>query len=234
MELLKKYISQFNAILIHGPICQTEIFTEKLTHALDLDGTTNIYQLDLSDSIDSVEKELEKIVFIEPRLRIFLAKNADMMSQTVANRLLKIVEEPPLNTKFVFLAGNKNKVIPTILSRTVELTQKQALPELVDCALEIKNNPIYKFFSNGFQLQDLPTLLELISQDQTDDLESVLEEVWTNASVKNNCIHSPSGCLHFCKLEAACKSLAKGKNRITSSKLVWQAVFCATLTQDSP
>ena len=50
---------------------------------------------------------------------------ADLMNDTCANKLLKIIEEPPAKTIFILLVENQNTVLPTILSRTQLLKVKQ-------------------------------------------------------------------------------------------------------------
>lgn len=50
---------------------------------------------------------------------------ADVMNDTCANKLLKIIEEPPAKTIFLLLAENQATLMPTILSRTQLLKVKQ-------------------------------------------------------------------------------------------------------------
>lgn len=49
---------------------------------------------------------------------------ADEMNQVCANKLLKIIEEPPQKTLFILIAENQDKIMPTILSRTQILNIK--------------------------------------------------------------------------------------------------------------
>ena len=43
---------------------------------------------------------------------------ADKMNETCANKILKILEEPPPNTLFILIAENTDSILATILSRT--------------------------------------------------------------------------------------------------------------------
>lgn len=49
---------------------------------------------------------------------------ADQMNTVCANKLLKIIEEPPQKTLFILIAQDQDKIMPTILSRTQILNIK--------------------------------------------------------------------------------------------------------------
>ena len=53
---------------------------------------------------------------------------AHMMRVDTANKLLKLLEEPPKKTLFVLLADNTEALLATILSRTQILTVPRLLP----------------------------------------------------------------------------------------------------------
>lgn len=54
------------------------------------------------------------------------------------NTLLKVLEEPPLNIKFILIAKSKNSILPTILSRMIIVNRKTAI-EREDFDLDLKN-----------------------------------------------------------------------------------------------
>jgi DNA polymerase-3 subunit delta' len=54
----------------------------------------------------------------EGEYKIMIIWMAEMMNATVANKLLKILEEPPDKTLFILIAENFENILPTILSRT--------------------------------------------------------------------------------------------------------------------
>lgn len=65
-------------------------------------------------------RELVTDVFIRPQSaekKIFIIKNAHLMNETAQNSLLKVIEEPPEYAVFILLCENRNKILPTILSR---------------------------------------------------------------------------------------------------------------------
>ncbi len=53
----------------------------------------------------------------ESEYKILIVWMAEALG-TTGNHLLKLVEEPPANTVFIFVAENENLILPTILSRT--------------------------------------------------------------------------------------------------------------------
>jgi len=57
----------------------------------------------------------------EGKCKVFIFDQAERLSEEAANRLLKILEEPPPEVVFIFLASNENRVLPTILSRCQRL-----------------------------------------------------------------------------------------------------------------
>lgn len=101
------------------------------------------------------------------------------------NKLLKLIEEPPADTLFVFVAENESLILPTILSRT-QLVKIPALSKLeVEAALEINAGvPMSKAqqiaaISEGNYREALSQI-----QDQEDDWHLLLRE-WLNAIVRS-------------------------------------------------
>jgi DNA polymerase-3 subunit delta' len=55
----------------------------------------------------------------EGRAKVFILAEAQLLSRESQNVLLKVIEEPPEDTFFIFTCDNKHKLLPTILSRLV-------------------------------------------------------------------------------------------------------------------
>jgi len=51
------------------------------------------------------------------RRRYIVVDGADRLSEGAANAILKVLEEPPKNTRFLLISNSLEKVIPTIISR---------------------------------------------------------------------------------------------------------------------
>ena len=102
------------------------------------------------------------------------------------NRLLKLIEEPPPNTLFVFVAENEEKILQTILSRT----QLVRIPLLDDSAIEqalIERNqtpPEQARLVAGIAQGRYREALQLLQHSEEDWL-SMLRN-WMNVTVKKN------------------------------------------------
>jgi len=70
-----------------------------------------------SIKIDQVRELLEKI-YLKTDKRIIYIEDAEKLNINSSNALLKILEEPPLGTKFIITTSKISSIIPTILSRS--------------------------------------------------------------------------------------------------------------------
>ena len=102
------------------------------------------------------------------------------------NKLLKLIEEPPPDTLFIFVAEDESAILPTILSRT----QLVKIPALTDDEIEdalitrgkVENNKARQIAGvcSGNYRESLQML-----QHAEEDWQSLLRE-WLNAIAKNN------------------------------------------------
>lgn len=72
-------------------------------------------QIGVSDAKQIVQKAATKP--FEARKRVVIVWMAEMMNNECANKLLKILEEPPQDTIFLLIAQDKYKILPTVYSR---------------------------------------------------------------------------------------------------------------------
>jgi DNA polymerase-3 subunit delta' len=73
-------------------------------------------------SVDQVKSRILTHASFAPhegKARVFMVRRADELSVSAANALLKTLEEPRRDTHFVLLSAKKDKLLPTILSRTL-------------------------------------------------------------------------------------------------------------------
>jgi DNA polymerase-3 subunit delta' len=101
------------------------------------------------------------------------------------NKLLKLIEEPPPNTLFIFVAENDAFILPTILSRT-QLIKIPPLSRLdIESALELREGVAVKkaeqiaAISNGNYNEALEHLAH-----SDDDWEVLLRD-WLNTIIKS-------------------------------------------------
>lgn len=75
----------------------------------------------------------------EGRLKIYFLPRIDKALAAAQNVLLKIVEEPPAHVLFIMTAESKEKILPTILSRTISINISAATPdECREALIEMK------------------------------------------------------------------------------------------------
>ncbi|MCF0189797.1 MAG: DNA polymerase III subunit delta [Marinilabiliaceae bacterium] len=55
---------------------------------------------------------------VEAPYKVLIMWLPELMNETAANRILKILEEPPSNSLFILVSENENDILPTVLSRT--------------------------------------------------------------------------------------------------------------------
>ena len=85
------------------------------------DFSFNIFELDAASN-NSVEdiRNLTDQVRVPPQIgkyKVYIIDEVHMLSTQAFNAFLKTLEEPPAHAKFILATTEKNKIIPTILSR---------------------------------------------------------------------------------------------------------------------
>lgn len=100
------------------------------------------------------------------------------------NKLLKLIEEPPSNTLFIFVAENDELILPTILSRTQLVKIPLHTNMELEAALELQNgvNPEKARQVAAVAEGNYREALHLL-QHADDDWQALLRE-WLNAILK--------------------------------------------------
>ena len=115
-----------NAMLFCGPrgVGKTtcaRIFANEINKQQNNDLAFNIFELDAAsnNSVSDIRNLIEQ-VRIPPqtgKFKVFIIDEVHMLSQTAFNAFLKTLEEPPKHAVFILATTEKEKIIPTILSR---------------------------------------------------------------------------------------------------------------------
>ncbi len=102
------------------------------------------------------------------------------------NKLLKLIEEPPENTLFIFVAEDEDAILPTILSRT----QLIKIPSLSN--EEVKNALINTYNTDPEKASQIAGIAEgnfrealQLLQNPEEDLQAQVRE-WLNIILKNS------------------------------------------------
>lgn len=83
-------------------------------------------------SVEYIREELIPDIYVYPNdgeCKIYIIPNAAKLNVQCQNTLLKVIEEPPDHVYFIFTAEDKSAILPTVLSRVVQLS-------VTGCSLE--------------------------------------------------------------------------------------------------
>lgn len=100
-----------------------------------------------SYTVDDIQIIFDRVRFAldQGQQFFFILDNAQTLTTTTANRILKILEEPPQGYCFILLTTNIQAIMPTILSRCVvtDLTTLHA------AQVTYEDHPLLAFFSGS-------------------------------------------------------------------------------------
>lgn len=130
-------------------------------------------------------KKLSYTTF-ESDYKIMIIWMADKMNHEAANKLLKILEEPPDKTVFILTVDTEDKLLKTILSRT-QLVKINAIDEvnMMDALAKRHQLPVndaksITYLSEG----NYSTALALLNENETADFNLATFQLWMRASLK--------------------------------------------------
>jgi DNA polymerase-3 subunit delta' len=125
---------------------------------------------------------------VQSRIKLFLVGEAERLvpqesSQEAANALLKLLEEPPADTRFVLTAADPRRLLPTIRSRAVplrlgRLSEAEVAKVLGRTAPEAEGAPGLVLGGGGGSAayQAAATLLEAVASGSGHRLERALRQ----------------------------------------------------------
>jgi DNA polymerase III subunit delta' len=154
------FINQWRKAFIDNPYLDINDWYK----AIDIEKKQGIIGTDESTAV--VRKLFLKS--FEGKYKILIMWHSDKMNNTAANKLLKIIEEPPENTLFMLVTEQYESMLPTIISRTqlvkVPLIETQLLVQYVkeNYSLEInKAKNLVHLAANSYT-----AIQELVQQEQ--------------------------------------------------------------------
>ena len=117
----------------------------------------NIFELDAAsnNSVDDI-RELVKQVYFPPqsgKYKVYIIDEVHMLSASAFNAFLKTLEEPPAYAKFILATTEKNKIIPTILSRCQVFDfHRITVDDIVGYLTKVATNEQVKFEPDALHL----------------------------------------------------------------------------------
>jgi len=121
------------------------------------DFSFNIFELDAAsnNSVEDIRK-INDQVRIPPQVgshKIYIIDEAHMLSNAAFNSFLKTLEEPPKHVVFILATTEKNKIIPTILSRCqVYDFNRISIQDIKQYLVKIANDRNLSFEENALYL----------------------------------------------------------------------------------
>ena len=104
----------------------------------------------------------------EGNYKVMLIWMAEEMNTTCANKLLKLLEEPPKNTLILLIADNQEYILQTILSRT-QIVKIPALQIDEVASFLVKNHEIEESFAQSIAAQadcDIINAIDLLETNE--------------------------------------------------------------------
>ncbi len=94
---------------------------EKLGETDENDFAFNIFELDAAsnNSVDDIRNLIDQVRYAPQigKYKVYIIDEVHMLSNAAFNAFLKTLEEPPAHAVFILATTEKQKIIPTILSR---------------------------------------------------------------------------------------------------------------------
>lgn len=115
----------------------------------DLTAWINLYEGEDKPTSISVEtsREIIRTLSLKPfesKYKVMVIWQPELMHQSAANGILKILEEPPANTFFLLVSNAAERLLPTVLSRTqmvqVPLLTDDEIDTYLDQKLTVSEN----------------------------------------------------------------------------------------------
>lgn len=109
-------------------ICATclQIDAGRFVDLLEIDAASNT-------GIDNIREVLDNAQYspTQGRFKVYIIDEVHMLSKSAFNAMLKTLEEPPGHVKFILATTDPQKVPVTILSRCLQFSLRQMLPQQV-------------------------------------------------------------------------------------------------------
>ena len=114
----------------------------------------NFILLDLNDEKKFIDiKQVRNLILIltkssfNEKPRYILIDNVESLNKNSINALLKITEEPSLNTYFFLINDNSKKIIPTLSSRCINFKISLSHQETLEIANRLLDEKLYEIIS---------------------------------------------------------------------------------------
>lgn len=125
------YIKEWRDMLLSSPYFDAEMWLEAM-------GVKNQQMIIYEAESDQIQHKLS-LVASQGGYRVMVIWLPECMNLSAANKLLKILEEPPAQTVFLLVSEDPERLLPTILSRTQTLKLPPLTQDELTAALMERN-----------------------------------------------------------------------------------------------
>jgi len=132
-------------------------------------------------------QEINRIANLGPFMseyKIFILDGAEKLNNEASNAFLKLLEEPPKSSIFLFLVNDLSSIYPTILSRAQKIN-----------ILEISEEEMEKYISTNFDIDD--SVIQKILQFSLGKIE-IAEKLSSDTTLIDGYYESYDRFLEFC------------------------------------
>ena len=131
-------------------ILANEINGFNIDNPLESSNNLNIYELDAAsnNSVDDIRNLIDQVRYAPQsgKYKVYIIDEVHMLSNAAFNAFLKTLEEPPSYAIFILATTEKNKVIPTILSRCqIYDFNRIEIPDIKDKLIDILSKEKIEF-----------------------------------------------------------------------------------------
>jgi DNA polymerase-3 subunit delta' len=138
-DICDDYLREWREFVLQNPYFN-------LPSWLNFIGAENSQGMIYAKESDEIIRKLNLKAY-ESEYKIMIVWLPERMHEACSNKLLKMIEEPPVNTIFLLISENPDRVIGTIRSRTQSLPVSPITPEDLAAAIpsaiaELKHNPL--------------------------------------------------------------------------------------------
>ncbi|WP_338983535.1 hypothetical protein [Spiroplasma endosymbiont of Othius punctulatus] len=169
----KKRIDEFVDEVSRVVICPTNSYPSDECYSCKGSKTnTIINKIEIKNNVLIKKNEIENLIekfsaslIVDNKIKVYVIKNAELMSGDAANSLLKFLEEPTPNTFALLTTTNASKVFETIKSRCT----KYSVPFEND--LESEENELIKIIRN----KDKKELLLFGNRNKKTEVNNLIE-----------------------------------------------------------
>lgn len=164
-----------------------EIDSGRFVDLIELDAASNT-------QVDNMRELLESALYAPSsgRFKVYIIDEVHMLSKSAFNAMLKTLEEPPAQVKFILATTDPQKIPVTVLSRCLQFNLKQLPPALIARHLQYVLGQEEISFENG-----AIALIARAAQGSMRDALSLMDQAiaFSAGKVEESAVHTMLGAI---------------------------------------